>query len=203
MRHLSDPGRTHPGPGGPSDLEWLERVARPSWQHAAVVVAAFGGAFGCGALLAWLTHPGSAMARGMAGFAFLLIFLVGYQLWVAHIVAVLVRGLFAGLRRALVRALFTRRPGEVAREATTLLERLRDPAVQRDLIGRVRARTRVFRTIGAVVGVPLGLGFGVAGPELGFPTTFLLYAAAAIAYGIALARLAWLGYLPLPEDLET
>lgn len=164
---------------------------------------AFAGAFGLGGALAWLSHPGSALARGTAGFFFFLILIVGYQLWVAHIVAVFVRGLFAGLRRALLGALVTGRPDGVARETTTLLGRLRDPAAQRDLIRRVRRRTRVFRTVGAAVGVPLGLALGVARPQLGFPTTFTLYAGAAIAYGVALARLGWLGYLPLPEDLET
>jgi len=178
-------------------------VAHASWRQAAALVGAFAGAFGLGALLAWLTHPGSVMARGVAGFAFFFILIIGYQLWVAHIVAVFVRGLFAGIRRALVRALFRRQSDELIREATTLLEHLRDPAVQRDLIGRIRARTRVFRTVGAAVGIPLGLGLGLARPALGFPTTFLLYTAAGIGYGIVLARLGWLGYLPVPEDLET
>lgn len=117
--------------------------------------------------------------------------------------AVFARGLFAGLRRALVGALFTRRSDAVRREAVTLLDRLRDPAVRNDVIRRVRGRTRVFRTVGGTVGVPLGLVLGVAGSQLGFPTTFTLYTAAAITYGFTLARLGWLGYLPLPDDLET
>ena len=178
-------------------------MAHASWRQAAALVGAFAGAFGLGALLAWLTHPGSVLVRGVAGFAFLLILVVGYQLWVAHIVAVVVRGLFAGVRRALVHALFRHRSDDVVREAATLLDHLRDPAVQRDLIGRIRGRTRLFRRVGAAVGIPLGLLLGLARPALGFPTTFLLYTATAIGYGITLARLGWLGYLPLPEDLET
>jgi len=179
-------------------------VGQPSWRHAVALVGSFGGAFALGAALAALSHPGSGVARGAAGFALLLVLMLGYQLWVAHVVAVVVRGLFANLRRALVRALFTRRREEVVAEATALLERLRDPGVRDDMVRRIRTRTRVFRIVGAAVGVPLGLGFGIiGGSRLGFVTTFALYVAAAIWYGVILARLGWLGYLPLPEDLET
>lgn len=184
-----------------TDLEWMERVARPSWRQAAAVGGAFIGAFGLGTVLALLTHPGSGFARGAAGLALLLVLMLGYQLWVAHVVSVFVRGLFGALRRALVWSFFSRRKAAVAAEAAALRDRLRDPAVLGDLMGRIRAKTRVFRTVGAALGVPMGLAFGIAGSRLGVPLTFALYLAAAVGYGAILARLGWLGYLPLPEDL--
>lgn len=179
-----------------------EAFFRPQWQQLTVLIGSFAGAIGLGMVLARFLLKPSDLASGFSCFTFLLILFLGYQLWVTFIAAAVSRGFLKGFWNSMLRFVFRRDEQSVRQAAEDLVKELRDEQKIRDLMISIRAKTSIFRRMGAMIGVLGGLFLAVLWSAHGFLLSFAAYSLSGYLYGSALTALGREGYLPIPEDID-
>jgi hypothetical protein len=166
---------------------------RPAGHAALVTVGmAIAGPVAGGAL-GRLLLADTVFAEAVAFFALPLVFGFGYKIWLARVASAAMKGLFAGLLRALWRILIKR---ERLDTVDVLPTRERLAAMVREALAAASAFTRV----GWAWGLANGALAGVAAADGGFVAAFVAYFVLSVAYGTALTRLARAGYIAIPED---
>ncbi len=167
---------------------------RPQLQQAGVLVAAFAGGPMIGWIMGRLIGDLSESAASLLWLPCLLIFFLGYAVWIARLSAIV----FDTIGRSVLRALFV------------MLVRKRRPDLDRDvlpsrdrLVGmlvRAQQAGASFAPVGWLIGLGAGLAAALFTSRLSPSGRFLLVAATCVAWGHLLAWLGRRGWLPFPEE---
>ena len=135
-----------------SDDLWMERMSRATWPQLATIVGAFLLAIGMGTSLAWFVRPGSDLFKGASCFAFLIVFMGGYSMWLASATTLMTSHLFKGVWTAFLRFVWRRRQGDLRSAAEGFYRNVSDRERLRDVVRRIRRRTVLFRVFGIALG---------------------------------------------------
>jgi hypothetical protein len=161
-------------------------------------VAVLAGAFFAGPALGWLVGqvPGdlSETAVTIVQVHFVVVFFIGYTVWVARLNAIA----FDGIGRSLFKALFTiivlrRKPASVE-EVLPSREKLTEMMVRAQKAGGS------FVPVSWLVGLGAGAAAMLFDSSISAPARFALVASSVIAWGYALGWLGRRGWLPFMEE---
>jgi Ca2+/Na+ antiporter len=171
-------------------------IYRP--QSSWIQIVIFIGAFFGGPAMGWLTGQAlggvSENAQTFLYVPYVLVFFMGYALWLSRLNALAFEFIGRGLLKALFMIVILRRKPE----------KLEDVLPTREKLEAMMARAQRAANSFWIVSIPIGTFAALASllmeTATGIVLRALLTGGGCLAWGLILGRLARRGYLPIPED---
>ncbi len=171
----------------------LYRPLAQGWQIL-VLIAAFAGGPAVGWLVGQVPGDLSENARILLYIPYVVLFFMGYSLWIARLNAIAFEGIGRSLLKTLFLLIIRRRKPESIEEVFPSKEKLLEMAVKAQKAGAS------FGVVGWPVAAVSGLVALLFDTEMGLMARFTLVAGSCLAWGYALAFLGRRGWLPFMEE---
>jgi hypothetical protein len=172
------------------------RLYRPlgQWEQIGVLIAVFFGGPAVGWVVARIPGDLSETARAVLCVPYVVIFFLGYAIWVARLNAIAFDTIGRSLLKALFLLIVRRRPAESAEDVLPTKDKLLEMAVRGQKAGAS------FGPASWPVALLAGLAAMLFDSMTAALALFLLVALSCLAWGYCLARLGRRGWLPFMEE---